>query len=123
MGQTIYAKRCGDSIRAIANYEEEQDPHRTWRHLQKRFGDSLGFVVAKMESAANQVGTDQLKATAYQYYMHIRPDIPSGTKGWGTHGHLDTAKLSSFYKSKDEKRAEAATRSVAVANFFKSEEN
>jgi hypothetical protein len=57
--------------------------------------------MAKMDEAAKSAGSqEELKASAYQFYMYIRPRIPEGTKGWGAHGHLVTAKLSSFFDSK-----------------------
>ena len=80
----------------MANNDQEQDPHRTWSHLQNHFGESLGFCIAEMERAACAAGKE-LDNTAYRYYMHIRPSIPDGTKGWGAHGRLETERLAGFY--------------------------
>ena len=109
MDQTIQAKVTSVGLRAIVpdkkgdNTDNEQDPHWTWNHLQKKFGkDELPYVVELMKQAANNAvsrsdNTDYLANSAYQFYMHIRPDIPHGTKGWGAHGHLRISKLQDFY--------------------------
>lgn len=100
MGMTIHAVKTESGIRAKAN-GELQNPSRTWAHLKKRFQDSLGFVMERMETAAKSAGgKDELRSSAYRYYMHIRPGIPDGTKGWGAHGRLVTSKLSDFYDTK-----------------------
>ena len=72
------------------------NPLPIWKRLQDRFQASLGLVMAKMRAAARAAGP-QLESTAYRYYMHIRPDIPAGTKGWGAHGYLEVDKLDGFY--------------------------
>lgn len=95
MNQTICANRTPGGLRALGN-NEEQDPHRIWKLLTKRLGDDLPFVLLRMQEAAEAAG-DDLDGTAYNYYVHIRPDIPHGTKGWGAHGHLQTNRLSNFY--------------------------
>jgi hypothetical protein len=100
MGQTIPARTATSEGRvALSSDGQEQDPHRTWKHLEKKFGSHLGFVLQEMERAAENAG-HSLSSTAYSYYMHIRPDIPHGTKGWGAHGHLQTANLSNYYDTK-----------------------
>ena len=129
MDQSLRVKETPVGLRAIlpnpkkhedADYDDneeddiEQDPHKTWNHLQKKFGDALPHVIELMKQAAdtavalggrpdsNHSDNDNkgyLAGTAYQYYMHIRPDIPHGTKGWGAHGHLFTNKLQDYYQS------------------------
>jgi hypothetical protein len=119
MNQLIRARVTPDGIRALvprrgggggANFNDndddnnndleglvEVDPHATWKHLQKKFPDgSLPYIIQLMQEASRAAG-DTLESTAYQYYMHIRPSIPSGTKGWGAHGHLHTTNLQDFY--------------------------
>lgn len=100
MGQTICTRRLratnGPVVRAVLK-DKLVDPHAAWRHLEKRFGTSLGYVMAQMDAACTVAGEEELHRTAYQYYMHIRPNIPSGTKGWGAHGRLEMSKLSDFY--------------------------
>lgn len=100
LGVKVNAIRTKSGTRAKVN-EEIQDPTKTWALLRKRFQDGLGFVMAKMDEAAKSAGgPNELKRSAYQFYMHIRPNIPQGTKGWGAHGRLDTRRLSDFYDSK-----------------------
>ena len=95
MNQTIRTNQTPAGLRAIGN-EQEQDPHKIWKSLTKKMGDDLPFVLQQMQAAAELAGSD-LDATAYNYYVHIRPDIPRGTKGWGAYGHLQTKRLSNFY--------------------------
>jgi len=102
-GMVISAKQTQDGIRAMLPGEELADPGKTWSLLQRKFGDALGFAFAEMSNAAAHASNEHLDATAYQYYMHIRPSIPSGTKGWGAHGQLYTNKLSSYYQPETEK--------------------
>ena len=99
LGTEIRARSTPSGIRAVGENGEESDPYRTWRLLNRRFGNYLGLVCREFRSAAQAAG-DSLPETAYQFYQHIRPDIPEGTKGWGAHGHLDMKKVSSFYKEK-----------------------
>ena len=93
MGQDLSAKTTLVGIRAIVG-DREQDPHTTWNLLNKRFGESLGFVIQKMQAAADKL---EDPALAYSFYMHIRPDIPHGTKGWGAHGHFVMSKMDDFF--------------------------
>jgi hypothetical protein len=99
LGFVVHGREGPDGLRAIANQGLEQDPYKTWNLLQRRFGDALGFVMDRMERAAALAGREQLESSAYHYYMHIRPEIPDGTKGWGAHGRLYTDRLSSFYST------------------------
>jgi len=96
MGQIITFRVINGVRRAWIDDNKEQDPFYAWKYLQKRFGDGLGFVLKEMEIAAEEAG-DDLAFTAYQYYIHIRPDIPEGIKGWGAHGTLKISKLRDFY--------------------------
>jgi hypothetical protein len=106
MDQLIRARVTPDGIRALVprrggGGEEEElvevDPHATWNHLQIKFpAGSLPYIIQLLQDASRAAG-DTLESTAYQYYMHIRPCIPSGTKGWGAHGHLYTTNLQDFY--------------------------
>jgi hypothetical protein len=100
LGVKICAAKTDVGIRATIN-GQIQDPSKTWARLKRSFQGGLGFVMAKMDEAAKSAGSpEELEASAYRFYMHIRPHIPEGTKGWGAHGHLETTKLSSFYASK-----------------------
>lgn len=78
------------------NFSNYHNPQLTWNRLQERFKASLGLVMAKMRDAALSAG-QELESTAYRYYMHVRPDIPPGAKGWGAHGYFELKKLDEFY--------------------------
>jgi hypothetical protein len=97
LGQVIPIKQTEDGIIGLVN-EVPQDASKTFKLLHTRFGSDLGFVYEQMMQTAETAGSD-LEATAYQYYVHIRPDIPAGTKGWGAHGYLECSKLSDYYKT------------------------
>lgn len=98
LGVDVLAKRVngGDGLLFAMVNGQTQNPTKIWSLLSNKFQDSLGFVMNKMQIAASNA-RDDLESTAYRYYMHIRPDIPHGTKGWGAHGHFETEKLSNFY--------------------------
>ena len=101
-GNAAAPARKPSSLRALANGGEIQEPTQTWKYLQKRFSNHLGYVMDEMNKAASRAskqGTDlaALASSAYAYYAHIRPEIPHGTKGWGAHGRLETSKLSDFF--------------------------
>lgn len=95
MNEIVKANQTPNGLRAIGN-GKELDPSYIWNLLTKKLGEDLPFVLKQMEEAAEKAG-DDLEATAYGYYMHIRPDIPHGTKGWGAHGYMESAKLSNYY--------------------------
>jgi len=100
LDQIIHAKKSSAGIIiALDASGKAIDYHRTWHLLQKRFGDSLPYVIREMRSCAKQAG-DSLSTTAYRCYMSFRPVIPKGTKGWGAHGALRLGELKSFYDSK-----------------------
>jgi hypothetical protein len=99
MDLTVLATQTEDGLRARSHPGSDfQDPSKTYKLLSKRFGSAFGYILNEMEQAT-WIATQQqcLGSTAYKYYMHIRPDIPNGTKGWGAHGRLYMSKLSSFY--------------------------
>lgn len=66
------------------------------RYLASKFGDALPDAQRAMEKLARSKKPDALAAQAYALYEAFRPDIPSGTKGWGAKGELDLKKLESL---------------------------
>jgi hypothetical protein len=96
MGTTLQIVSTSAGLRALGADSKEQEPEKTWKLLKQRFGTALGHVAHEMRQAAKKAG-DGLEATAFDFYIHIRPNIPSGTKGWGAHGHLDINKIQNFY--------------------------
>ena len=94
----IRANQTPAGLRALGSNSGQEllDPHTIWKSLTNKFGPDLPFVLQQMREAAQNAG-DDLEATAYNYYVHIRPNIPHGTKGWGAHGRLETSELSNFY--------------------------
>ena len=109
LNQNIQAVATPSGWRALGNNDGQTplDPQSIYRSQCKKWGNNLAVVWHYMVGAANSAG-DDLATTAYDYYLHIRPDISPGTAGWGAHGHLRLAKLGSFYnvKSKETNREE-----------------
>lgn len=101
LNQNIQAVATPSGWRALGNNDGQAplDPQSIYRSQCRKWGTNLAVVWHYMVGAANNAG-DDLAATAYDYYLHIRPDIASGTAGWGAHGYLFLAKLGSFYNVK-----------------------
>ena len=66
------------------------------RYLASKFGNALPDVQRAMEKLARSKKPDALGAQAYALYEAFRPEIPSGTQGWGAKGELDLKKLESL---------------------------
>lgn len=96
MGITLQILSTSSGRRALGADSKEQEPEKTWKLLKQRFGDAFGHVAHEMRRAAMLAG-DRLETTAYDFYVHIRPNIPHGTKGWGAHGQLDFSRIQSYY--------------------------
>ena len=65
------------------------DPDSVERYLQQKFGDDLACVREAMVYLAAPFSTEDLAANSYALYERFRPQIPSGTRGWGAKGKLD----------------------------------
>jgi hypothetical protein len=63
------------------------------RSLQGKFGDTLDDVRETMMGLARSISHDELTERAYELYEEFRPEIPSGTRGWGAKGVLDPKKI------------------------------
>jgi hypothetical protein len=51
-----------------------------------------------MMALAKSYKPDELASACYALYERFRPNIPSGTKGWGARGQLDLTLIRSLSK-------------------------
>jgi hypothetical protein len=60
-------------------------------YLAQKFSDELSRAESAMQKLAQAYRPQELADEAYALYEQFRPEIPSGTKGWGAAGDLDLA--------------------------------
>lgn len=89
LGRAVPARSTEDGVRAVTK-SGQVSPESVERYLEKKFGDSLDDVRSAMEELAGSFDPDELAGQAYDLYSSFRPEIPSGKKGWGAKGDLDT---------------------------------
>ena len=91
-GRPIPAKKTIDGIRAVSG-DEALDPASVDRYLRGKFGEHLEAVEAGHASVAFSYPPDELNRTAFAIYEQFRPEIASGTRGWGQKGELSLARI------------------------------
>jgi len=87
-GRPLPAKKTEDGIRAVVK-DKPVDPDSVRRYLESKFGDALGAVRSAMKELAASLKPDELNEAAFSLYEQFRPEIASGTRGWGQKGVLD----------------------------------
>lgn len=87
-GRPLPAKSTADGVRAVIK-DQPIDPGGVQRYLEGKFGKNLQAVLEAMTELAAAFTPEELKDEAYGLYEQFRPQIPSGTKGWGAAGELD----------------------------------
>jgi hypothetical protein len=87
-GRPLPAKKTEDGIRAVVK-DKPVDPDSVRRYLESKFGDALGAVRSAMKELAASLKADELNEAAFPLYEQFRPEIASGTRGWGQKGVLD----------------------------------
>jgi hypothetical protein len=88
LGRPVPAKNTENGIRAVHGTKEIQ-PESAQRYLESKFGEHLGAVRGKMKKLAKAFSAEELAIKGYTLYELLRPNIPSGVKGWGEKGELD----------------------------------
>ncbi len=91
-GRPVPAKKTKDGIRAVSG-DEALDPASVDRYLRGKFGEHLEAVEQAMQSVARSYAPDELNRTAFAIYEQFRPEIASGTRGWGQKGELSLARI------------------------------
>ncbi len=88
MGRTIPCLRTALGLRAMTE-ARPADPETVRRYLETKFRDGLLLVEEKLVALAGSFSSEELEAKAMDLYMQMRPEVASGTAGWGRQGHLD----------------------------------
>ena len=86
-GRSIPAKVTDDGIRAVSK-DKALEPESVERYLVKAFGEDLDDVTAAMRHLAEGVDKEELDERAFGLYEKYRPNVASGTRGWGQKGEL-----------------------------------
>lgn len=81
-----------EGMRALSK-DKPVSPDSVQRYLENKFGDSLSAVEAAMVALARSLSLEDLAARAYELYEGFRPEVPTGTSGWGALGVLDLARI------------------------------
>jgi hypothetical protein len=82
------AKNTPDGVRAVIK-DQPIDPEGVERYLESKFGGDYAAVRAAMHDLAWAFESEELSDVAYSLYERFRPEIASGTRGWGQKGDLD----------------------------------
>ena len=71
-----------------------------------KFREHLPYLIQEWTTLARRVvataSVELLDTYAFAYYEHVRPDIPSGTQGWGAPGDFHLAQLYNFAPFSDD---------------------
>lgn len=68
-------------------------PEAVVRYLEAKFGEALEPTRVALEALARSLPPRQLATQAFALYEAFRPEIPTGTRGWGAKGVLDLARI------------------------------
>jgi hypothetical protein len=97
LGRSVPAVNTPEGVRATAKGDPVK-PAAVQRYLESKFGESLPEMRAAMEELAAARTPVELEGRAYRLYEQFRPEIPSGAKGWGAKGKLDTDRIRALAK-------------------------
>ena len=92
LGRGVPVTRTPEGLRAVVKGRVE-NPDSVTRYLKQKFGESLPQVQAAMRALAKAYQPERLAEIAFNLYEEFRPEIPSGTKGWGAKGRLDLNRI------------------------------
>jgi hypothetical protein len=95
LGRSVPVINTPEGVRAAAK-DAPVDPASVQRYLEGKFGGALPEVRQAMEELAAALAPDELEERAYRLYAEFRPEIPSGKRGWGAKGELDTDRIRSL---------------------------
>jgi hypothetical protein len=82
------AKNTPDGVRAVIK-DQPIDPEGVAGYLESKFGEDYAAVRQAMHDLAWAFDPKALADVAYSLYERFRPQIASGTRGWGQQGDLD----------------------------------
>jgi hypothetical protein len=95
LNRTIPIAHTEEGIRALIGSRPD-NPKTVRRYLESKFGDALVNARSAMAELADAYTHAELEKMAYRLYEEFRPEVPSGTKGWGAAGELDLQKIRSL---------------------------
>lgn len=95
LGRAVPVVNTPEGVRALTK-DKPVEPAKVQDYLERKFGDGLSEVREAMAELAASFPLDQLAARAYHLYTAFRPEIPSGKRGWGAKGPLDTDRIRSL---------------------------
>ena len=85
LGRVVRAKRTREGLRAL-DRGRTASPEAVERYLESKFGESLAAARAAMTALAQSMTPEELGVQAFGLYEKFRPNVPSGTRGWGATG-------------------------------------
>ena len=94
-GRPIPALKTPQGVRALVK-EVTVAPESVKRYLETAFGESLPAVRKAMEELAASLAPAAIEERAFGLYEQFRPQIASGTRGWGQKGKLDLDRIRSL---------------------------
>lgn len=92
LGRAVPAVHTPDGLRAVSK-DRPIAPESVARYLDSKFGEALPAVRKAMKTLARSVPPETLAAEAFKLYEQFRPEVPSGARGWGAEGRLDTRRV------------------------------
>ena len=95
--RAVPATRTRDGLRALSK-DRPIKPESVQRYLESKFGDSLDDATEAMRRLARSVSPEDLARLGFGFYEQFRPEIPSGTRGWGAKGRLDLDRIRTLAK-------------------------
>jgi hypothetical protein len=98
LGRGVPVVRTPEGLRAVVK-DRVENPASVERYLEQKFGKSLPRVEAAMRLLASAYPPERLAEIAFSLYEEFRPEIPSGTKGWGAKGRLDPNRIRALARS------------------------
>eukprot|EP00850_Spirogloea_muscicola_P000047 SM000001S04449 [mRNA] locus=s1:273364:275578:- [translate_table: standard] len=78
-----------DGLRLAVQEGKAIKPASVQAYLHRAFKDKFVQVKEAMEVLAEAHSADSIGGLGYQLYENFRPNIPEGTRGWGSKGDLD----------------------------------
>ena len=93
--RAVPAAQTADGLRALSK-DKPVKPDSVQKYLESKFGDALDDATDAMRMLAQSVSADELGRVGFRLYEEFRPEVPSGTKGWGAKGRLDLDKIRSM---------------------------
>ena len=95
--RAVPATRTREGLRALSK-DKPIKPESVQRYLESKFGDALEDAADAMRTLARSVDREDLARLGFGFYERFRPEIPSGTKGWGAKGRLDLDRIRALAK-------------------------